>query len=135
MISLFRKIRQKLLQEGKIVNYLKYAIGEILLVVIGILIALQVNNWNQNRINSKQEYSYYQRLLEDILEEKIILEATLNYSNQVILHAKNAMAIFENSTNANPNPLENLLDLDYDLAKSVVEDLRKDESLKKIYGF
>ena len=50
MIKFFRKIRQRLLSEGKTGKYFKYAIGEIVLVVIGILIALQVNNWNQNRI-------------------------------------------------------------------------------------
>lgn len=47
MISFFRKIRQNLLSKGKILSYFKYAVGEILLVVIGILIALQINNWNE----------------------------------------------------------------------------------------
>ena len=49
MIKLFRNIRQKLLEQGKTANYLKYAIGEIVLVMIGILLALQVNNWNEIR--------------------------------------------------------------------------------------
>lgn len=49
MIKFFRNIRKKLIEQGKTVSYLKYAIGEILLVVIGILIALQVNNWNEQR--------------------------------------------------------------------------------------
>ena len=49
MIKFFRKIRQDLLSEGKTGKYLKYAIGEIILVVIGILIALQINNWNEGR--------------------------------------------------------------------------------------
>ncbi len=49
MISLFRKIRQSLLQQKKITQYLAYAIGEIFLVVIGILIALQINTWNELR--------------------------------------------------------------------------------------
>ncbi|WP_026952516.1 hypothetical protein [Algoriphagus mannitolivorans] len=47
MISFFRKIRQKLLQQNRVTRYLAYAIGEIFLVVLGILIALQVNNWNE----------------------------------------------------------------------------------------
>ena len=47
MINFFRKIRQKLLSENKFSIYMLYAIGEIVLVVIGILIALQINNWNE----------------------------------------------------------------------------------------
>ena len=49
MIKFFRKIRQKLLSENKLCKYLIYAIGEIVLVVLGILIALQINNWNENK--------------------------------------------------------------------------------------
>ena len=56
MIKFFRKIRQNLLMENKTGRYLKYAIGEIILVVIGILIALQINNWNEQRkIKGNQE--------------------------------------------------------------------------------
>ena len=49
MISIFRRVRQKLPEENRITRYPLYAVGEILLVVIGILIALQVNNWNEER--------------------------------------------------------------------------------------
>ena len=55
MIKFFRKIRQNLLSQGRTGKYLKYAFGEILLVVIGILIALQVSNWNKKRIDSDSE--------------------------------------------------------------------------------
>ena len=55
MIKFFRKIRYDLMEKNKTGKYLKYAIGEIVLVVIGILIALQINNWNENRINKKKE--------------------------------------------------------------------------------
>ena len=48
MLRIFRKIRQRMLPDNKFSKYLLYAIGEILLVVIGILIALQVSNWNEN---------------------------------------------------------------------------------------
>lgn len=57
MIKFFRKIRQNLLSQGKTIKYLKYALGEIVLVVIGILIALQINNWNEERKASKAEYA------------------------------------------------------------------------------
>jgi hypothetical protein len=55
MIPLFRKIRQKLLAQNQVTRYLAYAVGEIVLVVVGILIALQINTWNQNLQNLKQE--------------------------------------------------------------------------------
>jgi len=64
MINFFRKIRKKLADENKPLKYLRYAIGEIFLVVIGILIALQINNWNQNRIERKIE----KRLLGELIE-------------------------------------------------------------------
>jgi hypothetical protein len=55
MIKFFRKIRQKMLIENKFSKYLLYAIGEIILVVFGILIAIQINTWNQNTLDSKEE--------------------------------------------------------------------------------
>lgn len=55
MITLFRRIRQRLISSGSTTKYLLYAIGEILLVVIGILIALQVNNWNEAKKTEAEE--------------------------------------------------------------------------------
>jgi hypothetical protein len=72
MIKFFRKIRQNLLSEGKTGKYLKYAIGEIILVVIGILIALSINNWNENRKTSLKEASNLKSIkseLESSLQE------------------------------------------------------------------
>jgi hypothetical protein len=66
MIKFFRQIRQNLIIENKTSNYLKYAIGEIVLVVIGILIALQINNWNQNRIEHKETKTLLSNLKLDV---------------------------------------------------------------------
>ena len=66
MIKFFRKIRQSLLAEGKAGKYLKYAIGEIILVMIGILLALQVNNWNENRKQEKTQYESLYKLKLDL---------------------------------------------------------------------
>ncbi|MBT8252612.1 MAG: hypothetical protein KJN68_01480, partial [Bacteroidia bacterium] len=55
MIKFFRKIRYRLMETGNTSKYLKYAIGEILLVVIGILIALQINNWNESQKMERKE--------------------------------------------------------------------------------
>ncbi|MFH4967885.1 DUF6090 family protein [Gaetbulibacter sp. M240] len=65
MLKFFRNIRKRLLSESKFRNYFLYAIGEIILVVIGILIALSINNWNQNRQNEASEYAYLSDLLKD----------------------------------------------------------------------
>ena len=66
MIKFFRNIRQNLIIEGKTYKYLKYAIGEIVLVVIGILIALQINNWNEDRKVISREKSYIQSIYKDL---------------------------------------------------------------------
>ena len=72
MIKFFRKIRQQLLSEGKIGKYFKYAIGEIVLVVIGILIALQINNWNEERKQLDIRDAYYLSIIESF--EKDLLK-------------------------------------------------------------
>lgn len=66
MIKFFRNVRKNLINEGKTTNYLKYAIGEIILVVIGILIALQVNNWNENRKNQGKGIHFLRSLSNDL---------------------------------------------------------------------
>jgi hypothetical protein len=74
MIKFFRKIRQNLLSEGKIAKYFKYAIGEIVLVVIGILIALQLNIWNEVRKTKVIEIELYKEIKDDITASLIDLE-------------------------------------------------------------
>ena len=69
MLGLFRKIRRKLLSEGGYPMYILYASGEILLVMVGILLALQVDNWNDNRKLRIQEYTLLEDLQEDILAD------------------------------------------------------------------
>lgn len=71
MIKFFRRIRQQLLTENKFSKYLLYAIGEILLVVVGILIALQINNNNEDRKARKFEITILENIQEDILADKV----------------------------------------------------------------
>ena len=66
MIKFFRKIRQNLLMENKTGKYFKYAIGEIVLVVIGILIALSINNWNEKRKIRDNEIIYLNNIKRDL---------------------------------------------------------------------
>lgn len=69
MLKFFRKIRRKLLGEGSLRKYLVYAFGEILLIVIGILIALQLNNWHEGRKGRKLVRQYNQSLLRDMKDD------------------------------------------------------------------
>ena len=77
MIKFFRKIRQNLLMENKTRKYFKYAIGEIILVVIGILIALQINNWNENRKKETLKGEYKIALINDYTKDTIQVNARL----------------------------------------------------------
>ena len=88
MIKFFRKIRQNLLMENKTSKYFKYAIGEIILVVIGILIALQINNWNEDRKIRKAEKELFQNILTDLrFDENRIKNYILQYKkDQVMFH-------------------------------------------------
>lgn len=74
MIKFFRKIRQKLVSENKFSKYLLYAIGEIILVVIGILIALQINNWNEQRKLKQEQKVVLAALLGDFKTNKILIQ-------------------------------------------------------------
>ena len=67
MIKFFRHIRQSLIMENKTSKYLKYAIGEIVLVVIGILIALQINNWNESRKANENLIQLFERTQKELL--------------------------------------------------------------------
>lgn len=79
MIKFFRKIRQNLLLENRTGKYLKYAIGEIILVVIGILIALQINNWNEQRKDNVKEQEILKRLRKEFTANRVqLLEKTKN---------------------------------------------------------
>ena len=71
MIKFFRKIRQNLLMENKTGKYFKYAIGEIVLVMIGILLALQVSNWNQDRKDRISERKLLDNIHRDFVHNKV----------------------------------------------------------------
>ncbi len=89
MINFFRKIRYNLMEQNKTGKYLKYAIGEIVLVVIGILIAISINNWNENRKLDNSIQIYYQQLLVDIQTDK-------NYYNNLINWLESNITLFNN---------------------------------------
>jgi len=75
MIKFFRKIRQKLLSENKFSKYLLYAIGEIILVVIGILIAIQLNNFNEKKKNENNGKQILAKLKQEINQDIVYLDS------------------------------------------------------------
>ena len=91
MIKFFRKIRQNLLMENKIGKYFKYAVGEIILVVLGILIALSINNWNQNIKKEEQEKVYYCKIKEDLQTDINNIQRGLKSLDERIVSAKNVL--------------------------------------------
>ena len=82
MIKFLRNIRRSLFIENKFSKYLLYAIGEIVLVVIGILIALQINNWNNERQLRKEELKYYQNIKRQLLEDTDVIEGNINFNQR-----------------------------------------------------
>jgi hypothetical protein len=103
MIKLFRKIRQRLLTENKFSNYFLYAIGEIVLVVIGILIALQINNWNEWSKDRVKEKEVLVNLAENFelnieaLESDIESLLKFNTSSRIVLNVLDNQQPFADS--------------------------------------
>ncbi|MDR5590980.1 DUF6090 family protein [Christiangramia sp. SM2212] len=96
MIKFFRNIRRRLIQENRFTRYLIYAIGEIVLVVIGILIALQINNWNEERKMKKLEVSYYKNLRKDLKLDSIEYQSKTYNARRNIKKLKNVLNFIEN---------------------------------------
>ncbi|NER10014.1 hypothetical protein SAMN06265375_101458 [Muriicola jejuensis] len=95
MIHFFRKIRQNLLSENRVSRYLLYAIGEIVLVVIGILIALQINNYNEAKKQRRQEVHYLQNLKTDLQLNISELDNYIAVRNGRIESANKVLEYFE----------------------------------------
>ena len=105
MIKFFRKIRQNLLSEGKTEKYFKYAIGEIVLVVIGILIALQINNWNENSKNKRLETNYLIRISKDLESDILEFDKAIRLAQE-----RNDRVIFLQDVIENPELLRDSTD-------------------------
>lgn len=81
MTPLLKRIRVQLLQENRLSRYLIYAVGEILLIVVGILIALKINNYNNNKLQEKEAIVAYQNIKQQITDDKQELIKVRDYNN------------------------------------------------------
>ena len=151
MIKFFRKIRQNLLTEGKTAKYFKYAIGEIVLVVIGILIAVQINNLNELRKQKLVEIDVLEGIRNDILKDTVDLNFnirgyTRNIESDSILlnHLINKNDLNKNVVDALKSNLESdwlitLHDSHFQEAKlkglSVISNLHLRESISRLYEY
>lgn len=93
MLKFFRRIRQSLLAESKFRKYLLYALGEILLVVIGILIALQINNWNEERKEQKLGVVVLHDIQDNILRNNVLIQEAIHTIDSINFSA-NAIRIY-----------------------------------------
>ncbi len=96
MIKFFRKTRQQMLKENKFKKYLVYAIGEIMLVVIGILIAVSINNWKQSKDLEKVEQNLYSDLIQELQTDLFGIQGNRIYNNKYMARYNRASEIILN---------------------------------------
>lgn len=138
MIKFFRHIRKSILSEGKTSKYFKYAIGEILLVVIGILIALQINTWNNNRLEAKKEQTILKNLRSDFNTNIIEFNRIYNSSTTSYKASLRLLDIIRDDSMINPIEIESLLDTiindfySLDLNSASIDEIKNSGSLNII---
>ena len=111
MIKFFRKIRQRLLTENKFNKYLLYAIGEIILVMVGILLALQVNNWNESRKDNIKEQQILRQLKEEYNANLLQLEQKITHRKKIIEAATQILQYIDQPLDVNTNNLNSQLNV------------------------
>lgn len=129
MIKFFRKIRQKLLSENKFSKYLIYAIGEIVLVVIGILIALGINNWNSERLLREAAHQNLKVLKINIDKDINQLQKSISFMDSIISFADKLNNTFQGNNTINEKTIFYLLELvietNFDLKTNTLEALNQ----------
>jgi len=100
MIGFFRRIRKKLAIENRFIQYSRYAFGEIVLVMVGILLALQVNNWNEFRKDRIQEQEVLEQLKEEFESNLKQLESKIVMRNIVIESSRKLLMYIDNPDSA-----------------------------------
>lgn len=98
MPRFFNRIRKQLAKDNKFFQYYRYAFGEIILVMVGILLALQIDNWNERRKNTETELLYYCRIYDDLKLEKELINEFVENANHRIATSKELLLDLESTT-------------------------------------
>jgi hypothetical protein len=136
MIKFFRRIRQRLLTENRFQKYLLYAVGEIILVVIGILIALQINNWNENRKAFIKSKNYLSEIVSDLQNDTIRFGGAIVILDKLIKDEEWVLSA-EDYTNEDVNRLSDCLSgwyMDYQINDRTFQKIQN-EGGSKLVGF
>ena len=96
-MKLFQEMRQSFIKAGNLKRYLIYAVGEILLVMIGISLAFQVSNWDDNRIKQQAEIRYYQNIRDQIADDGRLIHTQLDFNNRYMAQFRYANEILESN--------------------------------------
>lgn len=99
MINFFRKKRKKMADDNKALKYARYAIGEIVLVVIGILIALQLNTWKGNKIEQRKEFIYLNNIKRDLQNQLTKIDTQIEYEKSIVEVAKPILKSYKTNHN------------------------------------
>ena len=108
MTKVFRKIRLSLINSGGVKKYLLYALGEILLIMIGVLLAFQVSTWNENTNNKNAELIYYKNIKRQLNEDMGIISRNIDYNNNYFGQFKLASQIIEANDRKNADTLSQI---------------------------
>lgn len=111
MLRIFRQLRQRLLTDNKFSKYLLYAVGEIALVTIGILIALQINTWNEESRNRRLEATYLANLKKELVFNIQLANEQIEYSDFQIINCKLILDLLQ--SNGSYNPMELAIALEH----------------------
>ena len=135
MVKVFRSFRQRFLNDGQGKKYFLYAIGEIFLVVVGILIALSINNWNKEKELRKAERKVYQNILSKINNDKNDIESNVIYNDDRMVQFHHADAIIESNDRKQIDTLKVILRKlyeysDVDVSNNIYQNLVNSGELK-----
>ncbi|PKA99792.1 hypothetical protein B0O79_3513 [Flavobacteriaceae bacterium MAR_2009_75] len=126
MIKFFRRIRQRLLSENKFSKYLLYAVGEIVLVVIGILLALQINDWNEESKNQKEAHKILLQLKHEFETNNDLIDTSIEFQRRRLNAVDGFKDGFDSTKKISADSLKALVsdlgsDWKYEPIKNIIE--------------